>query len=276
MTFPRVVETCLAEIKKAKASLIYLLGADDAGKTTLTEELANRLILQNKKVAIIDADSGQSNRLPLTLSLNYANRQFDKFSELALIDWGFMPGYDLTRCFELYIELVGRWVKRAKGETDCCFVDSNGDVRKWLKLRELEVFSPDLVIALQRKSELEAILKSLRRGRILRLPVPEEAKRKSWELRRRIRNERFRLYFENSSVQIVKCEVPFDFRHRIVGLYGQGRFLGLGVAEDKSADGLRVVTPVRSKPDKVEFSLVKFEAFCTIGKPDVTMLKHGA
>lgn len=275
MTFPRVVETCLAEIKKAKASLIYLLGADDAGKSTLIIELAKQLALGGRKVAIIDADSGQSNRLPLTLSLNYANRQFDKFSELALIDWGFMPSYNLTRCFELYIELVGRWVKRAKGETDCCFVDSNGDVRKWLKLRELEALSPDLVIALQRRSEVEAILKSLG-SRTLRLPVPEETKRKSWELRRRIRNERFRLYFENSSVQIVKCEVPFDFRHRIVGLYGQGRFLGLGVAEDKSANGLRVVTPVRSKTDKVEFSLVKFEGFCTIAKPDVTMLKHGA
>ena len=45
----------------------------------------------------------------------------------------------------------------------------------------------------------------------------------------------------------------------IVGLYGPGRFLGLGIAEEKDVNGLRVMTPIVVMADKVEFSSVKFE-----------------
>jgi hypothetical protein len=43
-----------------------------------------------------------------------------------------------------------------------------------------------------------------------------------------------------------------------VGLYSQGRFLGLGIAEDTSGNMLVVRTPIGSVTDKVEFSSVKF------------------
>ena len=59
-------------------------------------------------------------------------------------------------------------------------------------------------------------------------------------------------------MQTIKCEVPSDFNQRIVGLYGQGMFLGLGIAEDRDADGLKIMAPVGVKADKVEFSSVKF------------------
>lgn len=258
MTFSEIVQTCLNKVKQTKAGLIYLLGADDAGKTTLAAKLANQLVSNNKKVAIIDADPGQSNRLPLTLSLNYVNKQFREFSELVLADWDFMPSYNLMGCFERYIKLMEGWISKAGKEASYCFIDPNGDVRRWLKLREIEILKPDLVIALQRKSELEPILESLG-NQVLRLPVPEEVKRKSSRLRKELRNERLRLYFKDNSMQTIKCEVPSDFNQRIVGLYGQGRFLGLGIAEKKSVDGLKVMTPIAAKADKVEFSSVKFE-----------------
>lgn len=259
MTFAQVVETCLAEIKKAKARLIYLLGAGDTGKSTLAIELARQLTLGGEKLAIIDADSGQSSRLPLTLSLNYVQKEFSQLSELELADWDFMPGYDLLERFKRYIELMENWTKKTRKEMDCCIVDSNGDIRTLLKVRELEFLSPDLLIALQREAELEAILKSSG-SRILRLPVPEEVKSKSWELRRMTRNDKFRRYFKDSGAQVVKGKAPFfDFNHRIVGLYSQGRFLGLGIAEDKRGNMLIVRTPIGSIADKVEFSSVKFE-----------------
>jgi len=128
MTFARVVETCLAEIKEAKARLIYLLGTGDTGKSTLAIELARQLAQGDKKLAIIDADSGQSSRLPLTLSLNYVRREFSQLSELEIADWDFMPSYDLLERFKRYIELMGNWTEKARKEMDCCIVDSNGDI----------------------------------------------------------------------------------------------------------------------------------------------------
>ena len=121
MTSPEAIRICLAEIEQAKASLIYLLGADDAGKSTLARELGHHLILKGKKVAIIDADPGQSSRLPLTLSLNYAQREFRQLSELPLADWDFMPSYDLLECFERYIELMGKWIRKAKEEIEIVY-----------------------------------------------------------------------------------------------------------------------------------------------------------
>jgi len=258
MALAALVRICLGEIKQAKANLIYLLGADDAGKSTLAKELAKQLVLEGKKVAIIDADPGQSSRLPLTLSLNYANKQFNDLGELVLADWDFMPSYNLLGCFQRYIRLIEPWTKKAKEEMDYCFVDSNGDVRKWLKLREIEILKPDLIVALQRKAELEPILKSLP-SRIAKIAVPQEVKYKSSRLRKEVRNERLKLYFSNSGIQTIKCEVPCDFNQRIVGLYSRGKFLGLGIAEDRNVDGLSVVSPVFAKADRVEFSLVKLE-----------------
>jgi len=259
MTFAQVVETCLAEIDKAKANLVYLLGAGDTGKTTLAMELARQLALGGKKPAVIDADSGQSSRLPLTLSLNYVSREFNDLAELELADWDFMPSYDLLERFRRYIRLMQSWTRRARKERDCCIIDSNGDVRELLKVRELEVLKPDLVVALQRESELEVIVKGLGSG-VLRLPVPDEVTTKSWELRRMARNEKFRCYFRNSSAQVVRWKAPFfDFDHRIVGLYRDGKFLGLGVAEDKLGNMLVVRTPIESVADRIEFSPVRFE-----------------
>lgn len=101
------------------------------------------------------------------------------------------------KCSDNYVGLTRKWAERAKEETDSCFIDSSGDLRRWLKLSEIEILKPDLVIALQRESELEPILEDLG-SQILRLPVPEEAKRKSPRLRREPRNQRLSLYFRNS------------------------------------------------------------------------------
>jgi polynucleotide 5'-kinase involved in rRNA processing len=169
-----------------------------------------------------------------------------------------MPSYDLLECFERYIKLMEKWLRKAKEEMDYCLVDSNGDIREALKLRELEILNPDLVVALQRGSELEPILANLE-SRILRLSVSEEVKHKSWEQRKEIRSEKLKLYFEDSSARIVKCESPFDFTHRIVGLYSEEKFLGLGLAKDRDAGGLKVMTPVGAKVNKVEFSSIKFD-----------------
>ena len=255
MMFPETVEICLHEIKQAKARLIYLLGADDAGKTTLTKELANRLILAGNKVAIIDADPGQSNRLPLTLSLNYGDRRFDQFFELVLVDWAFIPGYDLMKWFQRYIKLMECWIEKARKEVSYCLIDSSGDTRRALKLREIELLKPDLVIALHRKAELEAILAELKYESLL-FKVPQAIKKRSPKLRRERRNESFVRYFGPSRRREFALEPPNDWKNKIVGLYGRGRFLGLGIAKGKEADKLRVITPVQAKVDNIEFGSV--------------------
>ena len=172
-----------------------------------------------------------------------------------LVDWDFMPGYDLMRYFERYVKLMKGWIGKAGKEVDYCFIDSSGDIRESIKLEEIKELHPDLVIALQRKRELEPIPGRIE-SQILKLPVPEEVRRKSSRLRKRIRNERLQLYFQDSNIQTVECQGPFDYRHKVVGLYSQERFLGSGIATNKGANRLEVTTPVMAKIDRVEFGIV--------------------
>ena len=83
-------------------------------------------------------------------------------------------------------------------------------------------------------------------------------RRKSPKQREEIGSEKLKLYFEDSGMQIINCEVLPDFTRRIVGLYTGERFLGLGIAEAGGSGGLKVMTPVGTKVDKIEYSAVKF------------------
>jgi hypothetical protein len=60
--------------------------------------------MQTKRLAIFIIPS----MLPLTLSSNHATNEFREISELRLIDWDFIPGYDLMRYFDRYIKSVKR------------------------------------------------------------------------------------------------------------------------------------------------------------------------
>jgi polynucleotide 5'-kinase involved in rRNA processing len=74
-----------------------------------------------------------------------------------------------------------------------------------------------------------------------------------------MREERFRLYFKNSTIQHIDCAPPPSWEYRIVGLYDHEKFLGLGVAKNKEATKLGVITPVWAKATGIEFGYIKLD-----------------
>jgi len=210
MIFRDITEICLRKIKQSKARYIYLLGADDTGKTTLTKELANRLILEGSKVAIIGADPGQSNRLPLTLSFNYGDMQFRQFSELMLIDWGFILGYNLMKWFERYAELMECWIKK---EASYCLIDSSGDTRKALKLKErIERIFPSYLASLEKTSQL-----------------PGEFERRWWASRVEALLEKVKTGYQKYQARAKEADFV-------------GKFMTLGIDAVLKAGGMQPVT----------------------------------
>jgi len=243
----------LGEIKGKK--LAYLLGEDDAGKTTLATSLANRLSAKGR-IALIDADVGQGS-LPLTVTLFYIESHFASFSDLEVAEREFIPGYDLMRFHQRYVMTLAEFAERSRREARYVLIDPTGLIRPDLKRREIEAVAPDLVIALERGGELEPIL-SLLNCTVARYPIPEEARRRSQRARKTARGEKFRQYFRGAIRREIRAEPIQDWRSRLVALYAEG-FLGLGITVARSASGLMVLTPVMADIKRLEFGHLKVD-----------------
>lgn len=266
-----MVNEILDVVARLKSAVVYFLGGNDTGKTSLITQLANRLL--GTSIAILDADIGQSSVLPLTISLLRADKPFAAFSELPILGQDFIPGYNLMRNLERNARTMGELAKEARTWAQYCLVDTTGFVGGpgiRLKRREMEEIRPDLIVALERSNELHPILKGLK-CHLLLFPVPCWMGRKSEAERRKRRNQRLDSYFQGSSLREIPARpatcIPLQYKERIVGLYSE-RFLGLGVVRGMRDDKLLVLTPVKGELQRVEFTPVRFSPGGNHGQED--------
>ena len=74
-------KAALDDLRQART--ILLLGATDTGKTTFLTWLANILLVQERRIAIVDADVGQSSLgPPTTIGLSVVTEPFQRLQEL--------------------------------------------------------------------------------------------------------------------------------------------------------------------------------------------------
>lgn len=255
------INEILRVVGQSRPVVIYFLGGNDTGKTSLVTRVAQRLA--GSCIAILDADIGQSSILPLTITLLRAEAPFDKLSQLPVVAQQFIPGYDLVRNLERNVTAVGDLTKEATAWADFCLIDTTGFVGGpaiQLKRREIEEAQPELIVGLRRSQELSPILKQIRCPSLL-LQVPSWMKKKSEAERRKMRNNRLNSYFASASMREVSAKIsgnmPPDYKRRLAGLYGK-RFLGLGITEKMLGDKLLIYTPVTENVQSVELTEVKF------------------
>jgi polynucleotide 5'-hydroxyl-kinase GRC3/NOL9 len=187
-----------------EAHTILLFGAIDTGKTTFLMWLANTLRAQGQRIAIVDADVGQSSLgPPTTIGLGLVVQPFQSLRELtpaALYFVGstsprghFLPVVIGTKRM---VELAQRMaVDRVIVDT-CGFIGEDGG--QALKRYQIDLVRPDVVVCLQRASECEPILlafRSCQRPRILRLRASQACRRRDREERRVYRERSLRGYF---------------------------------------------------------------------------------
>lgn len=192
----------------AEGGLAMLLGASDSGKTTLARWLLRTLTAAGRRVAFLDGDVGQSTLGPPATA------------GLALV----LPGSTELPLIPLALRFVGavspaeqmlplvcaleRLAEKAYAlSAEVLLVDTTGLVLGplgcRLKFYKIELLAPRHLIALQRETELEPILR-LFEGRkglaIARLPVSPYATLRSQQARQRYRAQRFGEYFQTSSL----------------------------------------------------------------------------
>jgi polynucleotide 5'-hydroxyl-kinase GRC3/NOL9 len=267
--------TVLKDLEEEKGMAI-LLGATDTGKSTLAKFLIFNLCKRGLKVALVDADIGQSFLGP-PATIGFSVFKSDPVWEVVLSppEIYFVGSITPEGCFPIHLRGVKRMVDKAVSSgAEVTIVDTTGfilgETGKELKRRKIDLLSPRFILALQKSDEIEPILNLYQENplyKIYRLPLSDQVKPKSIEERRINRTNKFQEYFKYSMTQELTIEkvqiegevldpngdiLPLDWALKINGLLvglkdSNDEPLALGVIrnyfEEKKV--VRVFTPLR-------------------------------
>jgi polynucleotide 5'-hydroxyl-kinase GRC3/NOL9 len=251
----------------ARVRVTVVVGAGDTGKTTLVTRLASGLAARGTRVAVVDADVGQSEiGPPTTVGLGAVARPLARLHDADVIALEFIGDTSPVRHIGRTADATGRLVRQA---LDAGFqhviVDTGGLVEGALglalKRAKIRAVDPDLVLVVQRGQESEALARALGgpgRPALVRVASSPAAIRRTQTQRRLFRDRALEEYLRGTaSVRIPPERIDRRPGRRapatpiveglLVGVYGaDGEALGIGrVASVEGADGPIVVeTPV--------------------------------
>jgi len=263
-------------VLEEERGVAIILGATDTGKSTLAKFLVTNLCKRGLKMALVDADIGQSFLgPPTTIGLSVFKSDPNWEIVLSPPEIFFVGSTTPEGHFPIHLKGVKMMVDKAPSYgAEVIIVDTTGfilgEAGKELKRRKIDLLSPRFIIALQKSDEIEHILELYKENslyKIYRLPLSEQVKPRSMEERKIYRTNKFQEYFKHSTIyELVINEVqiegevldangdtiPLDWALRINGLLiglkdSNDETLALGVIrnyfEEKKV--VRVFTPLR-------------------------------
>src|ERR1700694_1153573 len=188
------LDVALAAVLDARVTVV--IGASDAGKTTLVAALGSELAARGQRVGVVDSDVGQSEiGPPTTVGLGRISARVTRLSEAELIAFQFVGVSSPARDIRGVVEAARRMVDRARAERfERVLVDTSGLVLGWpghrLKQAKIAAVDPDLLLFLERQDECAPIADryaGTSRPRVLRLPAQGRPGSRSQIVRRRNR-----------------------------------------------------------------------------------------
>ena len=198
----------IANIILKSRGAVLVLGATDTGKSICTLLFTNFWTKHGRKVGIVDVDMGQSDLgPPTTMGMALINKPAKSSKEFSADTLYFIGSTSPLNYFLSTICGAKKLIDEAKKKgAEIAIVDTTGLVKgvpgRTLKEYMIDIVSPSHIIALQRRDELEHILKNinLTDGIIIhRLSPCTEIRRKTYFQRREAREEKFRKYFKKAS-----------------------------------------------------------------------------
>jgi polynucleotide 5'-hydroxyl-kinase GRC3/NOL9 len=239
---------------------VLVIGATDAGKSTLVRWLAARAVAVQRPVAWIDADIGQTTLgVPTTMNLAMLEGPPEVLPPPAAV---FFAGGTSPRGHMLPAVVgVERLRQRAMAlGAAMTLIDTSGLISEAagggaLKEWKIELLRPTTVIALQREQELQHLLGPLQRRQDLQLhvlPVSGEVQRRSPEARMSRRHRQYRDYFATAHPLILPLRgLPIYGRgkaapRRLLSFLDRDGFsLALGLLLHQQGGRMEILTPLR-------------------------------
>ena len=231
------------EIRQGQKQLtLFMLGSVDVGKTFTVTSIANRFYEEGLKVAVVDADVGQSDLgPPCCIGMGVLEKEIQKLSEVPLHSLFFVGNTSPNGCMRECVRAAVAAVKKAEGlNADVIIVDSTGWIEgadaKRFKLSEIKGICPSFVIAIEREDELEHILLHLTNKKIIKLRMSREARSRTREERKALREESYNKYFRDAKNRVFKLSILewIPEEGTILGLYRKSEndekeIVGLGI-----------------------------------------------
>jgi polynucleotide 5'-hydroxyl-kinase GRC3/NOL9 len=260
--------------------VVVMLGPVDVGKTTIATAIANSAMRARRRVAVVDADPGQSDiGPPTTVGLAVPRRSARHMDEWRATATFFVGDTSPHHVYRYLVEGTARLIDLARTRgAQVIVVDTTGwvegDAAVAAKVHKIRWIDPRHVVALQRRGEVEPILERLPRGIVVhRLAPSARVRPRSRETRRRARARRFHRYFVGAcrhTLELARlpgsrlpvylgrevpqpgmlAEIPGPaLRHLLVGLADRDGWLkavGSVVEVEPASQSVTVVAPPRS------------------------------
>ena len=193
-----------------RGGVCMVIGGVDAGKTTFCGVLAARALEKGIKVALVDADPGQSDIGPpaaVGMAIINSAQQLGELESVPADALSFVgtttPAGHLLQLAVAACDMVTH--ARAAG-VELVIVDTtglvNGGIARALKSAKVDLLRPRHVVALQRKDEVEHLLAPYRRRaqpEIHRLAPSRLAKPRDRDERKAKRERQFGAYFAGAA-----------------------------------------------------------------------------
>ena len=217
-----------AELLAAQPGLVMLLGASDTGKSSLAALLTDYLLGVGLKVAVVDADIGQSDiGPPGTVGMGLPVKPIRRLADIPLQD-AYFVGSNSPEGHSLSL-VVGcaQMVARARSlGAQAIILDTTGLVHgraaRVLSHFGRDLLQPDFVVAIERENELEHLLRPMEgiAGlNVLRLKASPRAQLRSRQQRKAARERAFRSHLAGART----LQLPLDRVSLLRTIYGTGR-----------------------------------------------------
>ena len=262
----RAVEEAIQdELRQGRRPVtLFMLGGVDVGKTYTVRALANRFYERGFKVAVVDADVGQSDiGPPCCIGMGILARRIQKLADVPLHSLYFVGNTSPYGYKHECVKGAVAAVKEAqKHNVDLILVDSTGWIEgeeaRIFKLFEIRAIDPSIVVAIEGEDELGHILLHLR-GKVIRLQRSPETRSRTREERKALREEAYNNYFRTAQDRVFELSL-LTWRPEIgtiLGLFGRPcdgdedceKILGLGILRRLDYGGCKAVvcTPIDTK-----------------------------
>ncbi|MDH5782324.1 MAG: Clp1/GlmU family protein [Candidatus Bathyarchaeota archaeon] len=204
-----------------KPVIVVVMGEVDSGKTSFCTYLANKALRKERRVAIIDADLGQSDiGPPSTIGFSRLTLPtLDPFllnAENAYFIGTTTPNGALNKVIDKLAKMKDEGLKKA---VDFLVINTDGWVvgeeAVQYKLRLAKRIAPSVVVGIQQQNELTPILSALKGIKVISIESPPAIKKRDREKRKSLRELSYKKYLKGAKVQSfplswVKVEgIPF-------------------------------------------------------------------
>ena len=241
--------------------LIMLIGGADVGKSTLARYLCQEFLRAGVRTAYLDGDPGQSTLgPPATMSLGMLELKDEGVVRCGKIWRAFIGSISPRGHMLQMLVAASKLVPIARSEgAEAIIYDTTGFVDRTagglnLKWAKISLLRPKIVVALQRRDELETLLTPLRYGRrtsVITLEPSPYVQPRDLDARRAHRAASFARYFGQPAEHILDISqlavfppIPFTY-NQLLALEDRAGFVrGLGILREvRPAGSLTILAP---------------------------------